>query len=53
MEADRTLVLDTNLWISRLLMPTGTAAQAVDHALTWGTPLMSEETLSELVEVLS
>ena len=53
MGTDRTLVLDTNLWINRLLMPTGTAAQAVDRALVWGTPLMSEETLSELIEVLS
>jgi len=53
MGSDRTLVLDTNLWISRLLMPAGTAAQAVDRALAWGTPLMSEETLSELIKVLS
>jgi len=53
MGTDRTLVLDTNLWISRLLMPTGTTAHAVDRALTWGVPLMSEETLSELVGVLS
>jgi len=53
MGTDRSLVLGTNLWISRLLMPTGTAAQAVDRALAWGIPLMSEETLSELIEVLS
>jgi putative PIN family toxin of toxin-antitoxin system len=46
-------VLDTNLWVSRLLVPQGTAAQAVDHALQWGTPLMSTATLQELGEVLS
>ncbi len=53
METERTLVLDTSLWISRLLMPTGSAAQAVNHALAWGIPLMSEESLSELVDVIS
>lgn len=53
MRTDRTLVIDTNLWISRLLMLGGTAARAVDHALSWGIPLMSEETLVELSEVLA
>lgn len=43
----------TSLWISRLLVPGGTAARAVDHGLSWGIPLMSEETLMELSEVLS
>lgn len=50
---ERKLVIDTNLWISRLLMPNGTAAKAVDHALAWGIPLMSEETLMELSDVLA
>ncbi|MFT4192966.1 MAG: putative toxin-antitoxin system toxin component, PIN family [Comamonas sp.] len=45
-------MIDTNLWISRLLMPGGTAARAVDHGLAWGIPLISEETLAELREVL-
>lgn len=27
------LVIDTNLWISRLLLPAGTAAKGVDHGL--------------------
>jgi len=45
-------VLDTNLLISRLLAPRGTAAQAVDHALRNGVLLMSDATLSELVDVL-
>ena len=53
MSLDRKLVVDTNLWVSRLLMPAGTAARAVDRALSWGVPLMSEETLTELSEVLS
>lgn len=53
MRSDRRLVIDTNLWISRLLAPAGTAAKAVDHALSLGIPLMSEETLAELSEVLS
>jgi len=51
--ADRRLVVDTNLWISRLLVPGGTAARAVDRGLSWGIPLMSEETLTELSEVLA
>lgn len=50
---DRKLVIDTNLWLSRLLTPDGTAARAVDHALVWGIPLISEETLEELNYVLS
>jgi putative PIN family toxin of toxin-antitoxin system len=50
---DRKLVIDTNLWVSRLLMPGGTAAAAVDHGLSWGIPLMSEETLTELSDVLA
>ncbi|KFI22183.1 putative toxin-antitoxin system toxin component, PIN family [Nitrosococcus oceani] len=53
MRIDRKLVLDTNLWISRLLVPSGIAARAVDHALAWGMPLVSEETLLELSEVLA
>jgi uncharacterized protein len=53
MRADRRLVIDTNLWVSRLLVPGGTAARAVDHGLAWGIPLMSEATLTELSEVLA
>jgi len=49
----RTLVIDTNLWVSRLLLPDGVAAHAVRAALAWGTPLMSDATLAELSEVLS
>ncbi|MCY0855378.1 putative toxin-antitoxin system toxin component, PIN family [Cupriavidus sp. D39] len=50
---DRRLVLDTNALISRLLVPTGVAAKAVDHALASGVLLLSEETLGELAEVLA
>ena len=53
MTTDRRLVIDTNLWISRLLVPDGVAAQAVDHGSAWGMPLMSQATLAELAEVLS
>lgn len=53
MRTDRCLVIDTNLWISRLLMPGGTAARAVNHGLSWGIPLMSSETLGQLADVLS
>lgn len=53
MRTDRKLVIDTSLWISRLLMPGGQAAKAVDHGLAWGLPLMSEDTLTELVDVLA
>ena len=45
-------VCDTNALISRLLVPDGVAAKAVDHALERGVLLVSEETLGELVEVL-
>lgn len=53
MRTDRKLVIDTNLWISRLLIPGGMAARAVDQGLSWGVPLVSEETLMELSDVLS
>lgn len=50
---EQRLVLDTNVLVSRLLLPGGTAARAVDHALAHGVLLVSEETLAELVQVLS
>lgn len=53
MGIDRRLVIDNNLWVSRLLMPGGTAAKAVDHGLAWGLPLMSQDTLLELSDVLA
>lgn len=45
-------VLDTNVLISRLLVPNGVAGRAVDHALARGILLVSEDTMGELVEVL-
>lgn len=45
-------VLDTNVLVSRLLVPGGVAARAVDRALAEGVLLLSEATLGELVEVL-
>lgn len=45
-------VLDTNILISRLLVPGGVAARVVDHALARGILLVSEATLAELTEVL-
>lgn len=50
---ERRWVLDTNALISRLLLPTGVAARAVDHALDRGVVLVSEETMNELAEVIS
>jgi putative PIN family toxin of toxin-antitoxin system len=46
-------VLDTNRLISRLLLPGGAAARAVDHALALGVPLGWDDTLAELAQVLS
>lgn len=51
--SDRRWVLDTNVLISRLLAPSGTAAKAVDHALASGVLLVSEATMTELSEVLA
>lgn len=51
--AERRWVLDTNTLVSRLLLPGGTAARAVDHALALGVPLVSDDTLAELADVLS
>lgn len=47
------LVLDTNTLISRVLIPGGVAGRAVDKALLEGLPLVSEETMAELVRVLN
>lgn len=46
-------VLDTNILISRLLVPTGTAGKAVDRALSKGILLVSDATLGELADVLA
>ena len=46
-------VFDTNTLVSRLLVPDGTAARAVNHGLSQGILLVSEATLEELVTVLT
>lgn len=47
------LVVDTNALISRLLLPDSLPARAVRRAVNEGLLLVSEETISELVDVLS
>lgn len=51
--AEQRFVVDTNVLISRLLLPNGVAAKALDLALLRGVLLVSDATLTELVEVLS
>lgn len=50
---DLRLVVDTNVFVSRLLLPRSLAAQAFDKALAEGRLLMSEATLAELARVLA
>jgi uncharacterized protein len=45
-------VVDTNVLVSRLLMPKGVAGQAFDVAVHSGALLMSPATLAELSEVV-
>jgi putative PIN family toxin of toxin-antitoxin system len=52
MTESRRWVLDSNLLLSRLLAPGGTAARAVDRALSSGVLLVSDATLTELADVL-
>jgi uncharacterized protein len=47
------IVVDTNVIVSRLLVPTSTAAQAVRRAVDIGRLIVSDETMEELVEVLA
>lgn len=47
------IVIDTNLWVSRLLLPASIPARAVDVALKWGRPVVSAETMAELSDVLA
>ena len=50
---ERRFVVDTNVLVSRLLLPGGVPARALDHALARGVLLVSESTLAELTLVLS
>ena len=47
------VVLDTNLLVSRLLLPRSQVAQAIDIISASGRLLMSDATLEELADVLS
>ena len=46
-------VIDTNVWISRLLLADSVAARAVDNALTRFEVVVSEASVEELAGVLS
>jgi putative PIN family toxin of toxin-antitoxin system len=47
------VILDTNLLLSRLLLPESITARAVRRLLDRTQPIVSEETLRELAETLS
>jgi putative PIN family toxin of toxin-antitoxin system len=47
------VILDTNVLVSRLLLPDSRMAQVVRRFLDRAQPIVSEETLQELAEVLS
>lgn len=47
-EPSRRVVIDTNVWISAALVPTGVPAQVVAHVLTHGVPVVTKHTVAEL-----
>jgi putative PIN family toxin of toxin-antitoxin system len=51
--SDIRVILDTNVLISRLLIPASTAGHAVRRLLDRTQPLVSDDTLSELATTLS
>ena len=53
MPGHRPIVIDTNVLISRLLLPQSMPAQAVRKATQEGKLLVSEDTMNELADVLS
>lgn len=53
MKARTRVVVDTNVLLSRLLVPSSVPAQAVRRAVDQGQILASEATLEELADVLS
>jgi putative PIN family toxin of toxin-antitoxin system len=53
MKARTRVVVDTNILLSRLLVPGSVPAQAVHKAVDQGQILASEATLEELADVLS
>ena len=42
------VVIDTNVWISAALVPTGTPARLVYHVLAHGVPVLTTHTFEEL-----
>lgn len=53
MKARPRVVVDTNVLLSRLLVPSSVPAQAVRRAVDQGQILASEATLEELADILS
>ncbi len=47
------VVIDTNVWVSRLLLANSTAARAVDRVLQNHEAVVSEASVDELADVLS
>ena len=47
------VVVDTNVWISRLLIADSVSAKAVDKALSQADVMVSDATIEELSDVLS
>jgi putative PIN family toxin of toxin-antitoxin system len=47
------IVIDTNIFISRLLLPNSVPASAAERAIEAGTLLVSEDTLYELAVLLA
>jgi uncharacterized protein len=47
-DSDRRVVIDTNVWISASLVPTGVPAQLVAHVLAHGVPVVTKQNVAEL-----
>ncbi|MYA17612.1 MAG: putative toxin-antitoxin system toxin component, PIN family, partial [Gammaproteobacteria bacterium] len=47
------VVIDTNVWVSRLLLADSVAARAVDSALRNSEVIVSEPLIEELADVLA
>lgn len=47
-EPSRRVVIDTHVWISTALVPTGVPAQVVAHVLAHGVPVITKDTVAEL-----
>jgi uncharacterized protein len=47
------IVVDTNVFVSAIVLPLSVPRQAVDKVLNGGSPLFSQATMDELIEVLT